>query len=285
MENRELSALIALLDDPDAEVYTQVCSRLLAYGTEIIPRLENAWERTMDPSVQKRIEEVVHKIQYKSLQKDFRTWAESNSSNLLNGAYLVTRYQYPTFDVKAADEKIERIRRTIWLELSHHLSPLEQINIFNHIFYTVLEFTPKASSQNYFIHRTLENKCGNGLMLGLLYLIIGQDLDIPVYGVSLPGRFFLTYAREPLQATDKDGALRGKLLFYINPLTRGTIYSRSELIMELKKVGERIEPSDLVPCDNKTIISLLLENLIDIYRQDALVSRMEEIRQLLRIIS
>ncbi len=285
MENKELSALIALLDDPDKEIFSHVSGKLLSYGSKIIPSLENAWEGSFDPVIQERIENIIHKIHFDALSNDFQYWADNNSDNLFDGACLVARYQYPNLDIKKLKDNLDRVKRTIWLELSHHLTPLEQINIFNHVFYTILEFSPKASSHNYFIHKTLENKCGNGLMLGILYLIVGHDLDMPIYGVNLPGRFILAYAKEPVNLHAPDEDVRGKMLFFINPLNRGAIFSRNELLTELHKIGEKAEPSDFVPCDNKVIINLLLENLIDVYKEDALVEKIEEIRQLQRIFS
>ena len=44
MSEREIDALIRLLDDGDAEVYQQVQSRILTLGKEVIPMLESAWE-------------------------------------------------------------------------------------------------------------------------------------------------------------------------------------------------------------------------------------------------
>ena len=174
MEHKELSALIALLDDPDKEVFSHVSCRLMSFGSRIIPTLESAWEGSFDPMLQERIEGIIHRIQFDNLTHEFSRWSSENSDDLFEGASLVSQYQYPEFDKKKLKDDLDRLKRTIWLELSHHLTPIEQVNIFNHVFYTILEFSPKASSRNFFIHKALENKCGNGLMMGVVYLIIAR---------------------------------------------------------------------------------------------------------------
>ena len=55
-ENKELSALFHLIDDPDEEVFGAVSNRIIDYGKGIIPNLENLWENTISEGIQERIE-------------------------------------------------------------------------------------------------------------------------------------------------------------------------------------------------------------------------------------
>ena len=43
---KEVTALFKLLDDPDAEVFSIISNRIMDYGNNIIPHLENEWENT-----------------------------------------------------------------------------------------------------------------------------------------------------------------------------------------------------------------------------------------------
>ena len=47
-ENREITALLHLIDDPDEDVYSTVSDKIISFGKEIIPNLENLWENKMD---------------------------------------------------------------------------------------------------------------------------------------------------------------------------------------------------------------------------------------------
>ena len=59
--NREISALFTLIDDPDTEVFTTVSERIISFGKEIIPNLEDLWENTPEENVQERIEKSIRK--------------------------------------------------------------------------------------------------------------------------------------------------------------------------------------------------------------------------------
>ena len=67
----EIKALISLLDDTDKDVYFHIEERLIGLGREVIPILEDAWSNAFDAVMQQRIEFIVHKIQYDSLNAIF----------------------------------------------------------------------------------------------------------------------------------------------------------------------------------------------------------------------
>src|SRR3954462_4108852 len=93
--NKEITALLRLIDDPDDEVYDTVASKLLNYGREIIPNLEQLWELTADEAVQERIELLIHRVHFHDLQQDFLEWSSAEHPELLRGAILVARFQFP----------------------------------------------------------------------------------------------------------------------------------------------------------------------------------------------
>src|ERR1700709_1550960 len=107
-EPKEIKALFALLDDPDEEVYNTVEERLMSYGTTIIPNLENLWENTISEEVQQRIEMIIHNIHYRDLTLEFTNW-KNGGTELLFGALLVAKYQYPDMQSILALQEIEKI--------------------------------------------------------------------------------------------------------------------------------------------------------------------------------
>jgi len=141
MENStEISALVKLLDDPDKEVFQLVAQRLLEHGLGAITFLENAWEESMDSLLQNRIEELVHRIQFISVKEDLNLWHQSGAFDLLRGALIINRYQYPDLDEQKIINKIEEIKREIWLGLQKEMSSIEKIKLFNHVFYNYFGF-------------------------------------------------------------------------------------------------------------------------------------------------
>ena len=68
MENEsEINALIQLLDDSDHEVYKHVHAKLLSYGPEVVPLLEQAWGSELNPAAHERLEDIIHEIQFEAL--------------------------------------------------------------------------------------------------------------------------------------------------------------------------------------------------------------------------
>ncbi len=157
MKRTEIAALLRLIDDPDQEVYDTVADRIMGYGQTMIPSLESLWETTADARVQQRIEHLIHQVQFQDLLEAFRQWAASPSEpDLLKGALLLSRYAYPDMNVPLTLQTIDRLRRNIWIELNHYLTPLEQVNVFNSILYNYYrlqgESITKAKPEHFFLN-------------------------------------------------------------------------------------------------------------------------------------
>ena len=138
MENSEIQALIRLLDDPDEKIYTQIETKLVSMGEEVIPYLESAWEHeSWGISFQDRIENIIHTIQFEQVKERLSNWGINGTHDLLKGMILVAQYQYPDLDENRIYEKIEKIEKDIWLELNEALTALEKVRIINHILFEV----------------------------------------------------------------------------------------------------------------------------------------------------
>jgi hypothetical protein len=174
-ETREMNALFTLIDDPDEEVYSTVSEKIVAFGKNIIPNLEHLWETTLSEDVQERIEMIIHHLHFTDLTNDFIEWRDSAYHDLLFGALLVSKYQYPELHTTPVLQDIEKIRRNVWLELNNFLTPLEQANVLSSIVYNYYKL--KGVEVNYeqpddfFIHKVLESKKGNALTNGIIYQV------------------------------------------------------------------------------------------------------------------
>ncbi|MDB5239709.1 MAG: hypothetical protein JWP57_334, partial [Spirosoma sp.] len=74
MKDNELKALISLLDDADKEIVEHVEQRIRQMGGQMIPLLETEWEGSFNPDLQKRIEEIIHDLQYEMVLDRMRDW-------------------------------------------------------------------------------------------------------------------------------------------------------------------------------------------------------------------
>jgi len=286
MTKKEITALISLLDDPDDQVFRQISMKFLSLGQEVIPVLEDAWEHSFDTLIQNRIENIIHQIQFDLIKDALKDWAQPDDQNLLEGALLIARYQYPDIDIAKIHKQIAQIKQDVWLELNEYLTALEKVKIINHILFEVHNFSGNTTNyhapQNSYINNVLESKKGNPLLLSIIYTIVAQSLEIPVYGVNLPEHFILCYVDvEHMGVPSAEGENGTNVLFYINPFSKGAIFGQKEVdafLMQLK-----LPPLTMYyePCSNLEIIKRLLRNLIASYEKLGYPDKSEELKGLL----
>ena len=261
IENREISALFNLLDDPDLEVFEKVSERIVSIGRGIIPNLENLWENSADATVQERIEMVIHKLHFADLQSAFKEWRDG-ACGLLQGALLVSQYAYPELVLAPSLQEIEKMRRNIWLELNSYLTPLEQVNVISGILYSYSKI--RGNEVNYemqddfLITKLLETKKGNAITCGILYLVLCDMLDLPIKAINIPRQFILGYFENPLQFADTGKQKSEKINFYVDPLN-GQVYSQKDVENYFKRISVPPTVSYYRPLTNIRIIQHLLE--------------------------
>lgn len=289
MDKQELNALLSLLDDPDTDVFLQVREKLLSIGEKAIPALENVWEQSFDTTIQTKIEGIIHNIQFNTTAQSLKEWASTSEQNLLTGALLIAKYQYPDLNEDKLKRHIQQIRQDVWLELNDKLTALEQVKILNHILFEVHNFSGNTQNyhapQNSYINNVLESKKGNPLLLSLVYLIVAQDLKIPIYGVNLPEHFVLCYkdVHQLMSVKTKRDAemIELGILFYINPFSRGAVFGKKQLEIYLKKMNLEPNSQHYQPCSNLEMVKRLLRNLIFSYKKLGYVEKQDELQKLL----
>jgi regulator of sirC expression with transglutaminase-like and TPR domain len=285
MSLKEVIALITLLDDPDEDIYSQVKNRFVTLGPPAIPHLETAWENSFEAIMQKRIESIIHTIQFESLQNALQTWANEDQEDLLKGILIIARYQYPDLDENKIKKQLAQIKHDVWLELQEDLTALEKVKIINHILFEVHQFSGNITNyhapQNSFINTVLESKKGNPLMLSVVYMLICKELNIPVYGINLPQHFVLSYVNDYANLIDVNNkTLSNNILFYVNPFSKGLIFNQKDIDQFLKQLNLEPEPKYYLPCSNLDIIKRCLSNLIFSYEKLGYPEKVRELKKL-----
>ena len=278
---REIQALINLIDDPDEIIYTQVRDRILSFGTPVVPVLERAWEiDDLGDLFRTRVEDILHSIHLANVYERLTTWVEGGGEDLLEGALIICRYRYPDLDEHRVKARLSAIRQDIWLELNDHLTAFEKVRVFNHILFQVHGF--KGNKRNYhapqncYLNEVLDARKGNPLSLAIIYQVLAEDLNLPMRGVNLPNHFVLAYLEEP-PASDKEP--RG-ILFYVNAFSQGDILGRHEIDEFLAKLNLPKQEGFYQPCSNIDTIRRQLNNLVHSYEKQNDTERAAELKDL-----
>jgi regulator of sirC expression with transglutaminase-like and TPR domain len=286
----EVIALITLLDDPDEDVYSQVKDRFVTLGAPAIPHLETAWENSFDAIMQRRIESIIHSIQFGSLINAMKKWASEEQEDLLKGILLVARYQYPDLDEGKIHKALQQVKQDVWLELHDDLTALEKVRILNHIIFDVHAFSGNITNyhapQNSFINTVFESKKGNPLMLSVIYILICKELNIPVYGINLPQHFVLAYVNDYANLIDTSNkTLSNNILFYINPFSKGLVFQQKDIDQFLKQLNLDPLPAYYLPCSNQDVVRRCISNLVFSYEKLGYPEKVHELKKLEEVLA
>lgn len=286
-QNREISALFTLIDDPDEEVFTTISQRIVHYGKGIIPNLEDLWENTLNEEVQERIELLIHRLHYSDLVTDIKEWNNSAYHDLLFGALLVSKFQYPDLQTTPVLQDIEKIRRNVWLELNSFLTPLEQANVITSIIYNYYNLkgveVAYTNPDDFFIHKVLQSKKGNALSNGILYLVLAELLDIPVKAINIPKQFVLAFFSNDYDPATYNGHPQNKIQFYVDATT-GQPFSHKDVENYFKRISVPPTPSYFKPLTHRRIIQMLLEELAKCFDDSTKAYKQKELIELAQLL-
>ncbi|HVV06422.1 MAG TPA: transglutaminase family protein [Puia sp.] len=287
-ETKEIKALFHLIDDPDQEVFDSVTNRIVSYGRGIIPNLENLWENTISGEVQERIELLIHKLHYHDLTEDFIRWKNNSYQDLLTSALLVAKFQYPDLITTPILQEVEKLRRNIWLELNSYLTPLEQVNVLTSILYSYygLKGTEVAYQQpdEFLINKLIETKRGNSIANGILYLLLGELLDIPVKAINIPRQFVLAYIKPTYDENPERLSPQQRIEFFIDPMS-GQVFSHKDVDSYFKRVSVPPVASYFKPLSHNRIIQTTLEEFSKCFDDERNAYKQKELLELAKLLN
>lgn len=279
-----------MIDDPDKVVYEHVRDRLIAAGPDVLPYLETSWRKeNYNISIQERVDDIIASIQFEATYAAMQHWLQSNDRDLLEGALIVASYLDPFLNKKDVRDYLDYLERQVWTEYSYKMTALEQIYLLNKVFFQQEGFTGDSKDYhapcNSIITDVIALRKGNPLSLAVLYTIVGQRLDIPVYGVNLPGHFVVAYTMQNhFSHLHQSSKHTGEVLFYVNPFHKGRIFDYEEVDVFLKKL--KIEPklSHFMPCTNSTIVKRMLSNLEYAFNKSQKDQKASEVRKIKNLL-
>lgn len=275
MEQKELKALISLLDDQDEYIFTHVEEKLLSLGDEVIEQLEREWEQNLNPLVQQRIENIIHRKQFVVLKDRLTDWLEHKQEDLLYGMWVIATFQYPDLEIDVLREQIENLFYEAWKKGKELSEPIEKVRLLNDLLYTKYHFSTNAKNfhapHNSMLNEVLEKKKGNPISLAVIYLLIAQRMRLPIYGVNLP-KLFVLICQAPNDT------------FYINTNNRGLTFSREDIKLFLEQLKLAPKEQFFQPCSHLDIITRVLRNLEFSFVKLGNTELTQDIRELLTLV-
>lgn len=274
-ETNQQSALLYLLEDPDEQVFQQIKSKLVTLGDEMIPKLEEKWESSANELVQERIEDILQLINFRTFRYKLEHWVNSSENDLLSGVLLACEYAYPNLN----NEDILMTIRNIVSEIEEAidgLSARKSIKVFNQIFFTEYGFRvvnkERMTLHSFFPSQLISSRKGEVIAVGIVYLLIAKELDLPINMLNVPKEKCL------LSFVDN----KKNKNYFIDPAKRGVILSKKEV--ERRFFDDKVlDWFTLHPLSNIDIITLLFVSISKLY-ESGTHKKGEEINQILRVL-
>ena len=125
-----------------------------------------------------------------------------NKIDLIETLLLISRHWDKTINVEAMRLELENLTASVKERLGPNPTPQTVVETLRKVIhkdygYRYTESVDRAGiprdTAELFIHGLLKNKRGYCMNLSLLYLMLGEKLGLPLYGVALPNHFFVRY--------------------------------------------------------------------------------------------
>lgn len=284
--NKELDALISLIDEPNEEMYLAIRNKISGYGIEAIPVLEEAWLSSKNDENAHRLEDLIDEIRFNDLYHELKSWAEFQSNDLIKAFMLISKFRFPDLDEDKYYAELDKLKQDVWLEINDNLTALEKVKVINHVLFDIHHYrglapSKKSTLNTFFINELMDTKTGNAITLGIIFIAIAQHLGIPVFGVDLPRHFILAYMDDMIPMKDVEDYKESDILFYLNAMNRGAVFTQNEIELFLKQMKIELKDEYFLPCNNRIIIRRLISEMIKSYKEENKFEKAEILEQLL----
>lgn len=283
IENNEFEHLVKLLDDEDEKIYSNIKDRFISFGDQSSDYLKQ-YLNDENILIKKRANEIFSILNFENIAEKFRVVSLKNENEILEEAiFLLASFEYPGVDFNDYKKELDKMALDIELRFLENntgrkrLETLEMLNTVNN--YLFFEKGFKGNAVNYYdpdnsyLNKVMDTKLGIPVSLSILYLLISKRLDLPIFGISLPGHFIVKYS-DPEEE------------YFIDPFNNGVIISMKEAKEFIKKIGMSQKNFDSIPylknsSDKETILRVM-RNLVEIYKKqsdDLKSSQLEKLMQ------
>lgn len=252
----QIKALIKLLSDENAKIAKTVGEKLVEIGDPAIPLLLEA--EIEQPEMAQRIEGVLDEIRGGRLEEELRRLQDGDEDHLdlERGAFLFARYAYPGLDVSAYVRTLDAMAQEVRERLGARVSGEEAVKTLGRYLFTEQGF--RGNTKNYYepdnsyLNRVLDRRTGIPISLSVLYLLIGKRLNLPVFGVGMPGHFLVKFEAE-------------RYKMFVDCFNAGALLTEKDCQRFLMQAGYGFEDRYLQPSPTRAILIRMLKNLVAVY--------------------
>lgn len=271
----QIRALIRLLSDEDDRIVRTISGRLIDIGPSAVPLLQEA--EIEQPEMADRIASVLEEIRGGKLEDELTELAAlpDDAMSLETGALLIARYAYPTLDVARYHDQLDTMAAEVRARIGQRASGEEAVNALNRYLFTEQGF--KGNTKNYYevensyLNCVMDRRVGIPISLSVVYLLIGQRLAFPLFGIGMPGHFLVKYESD-------------RYKIFIDCFNGGALLTEKNCARFLTEAGYGFEEKYLEKSQVRAILSRMLKNLLAIYAKAGDEVKMARLTKFIEIL-
>lgn len=273
----ELRALISLLDDEDDFTRLAAEQKVSELGGRVEPLLREA-AAVGSESLKDAATGLLRSIAFPEFLDVLSEFASRPNAqiDLEEGAFLLTRMEYPMLDETPYRRKLDRWGKRVEARLSGDESPTVQVTELNEVIFEDIGF--KSCHEDYydpddsFLNRVIDRKRGIPLTLSVAYMLVAKRAKIPLLGVGMPGHFLVKHAN-----SRRD--------LFIDPFNGGQLLTYHDCRQFLMKSGYGFWKGYLSPVSSRAILVRMMRNLQLVHSERHESERVERVSRALKILA
>lgn len=273
----EISSLIRLLDDRDSYVTDRVGDRLVEWGTQAVPLLEVA-SRGENPTLKSRALEILERLAPLQLAEDFRELTKGSPGeeiDLEQGVLLLMRFGHPSASPRHVRQQLDTLAEGLAPRITPKMPAAQVVDQLTDYLFHQQGFHGNQDNysdpDNSYFDSILKNKTGLPITLSVLCMLIGQRLQLPIVGISLPYHFVVQYnSADPI-------------LF--DPFHKGRLLTPEKCSEMVQGFGVNFEPEFLAPVNHREIMARMIQNLAIAYQKLGEEDKVESLEGFSKILT
>lgn len=254
-DSARIDALVTLLADDDPKVGETIAQHLKEIGAAALPALEDA-AGSPNPLLGARARTLVGDLKRDATVTAIGAFGRHDPVPLERGLLLVSRLHTPDLDTGACASRLDRMAEDLMLRLDPGDGVDALIAGLARYLHQDQGFAANTDDyydvNNSYLHTLLETRRGIPISLSCLYVLIAERLNLPFYGVGMPGHFLVRYH------DGHDSRI-------VDPYGRGRVLDREGCTALLRGLGLNYDERYLEPVSSRYILERTLKNLIAIY--------------------
>jgi regulator of sirC expression with transglutaminase-like and TPR domain len=241
------------------------------------PHYRQVVERIREPEVAGEARLFLEEDRLERLLSDFRLLAaQGDALDLERGAYLLCTLAFPNLAERDIQDPLDQMATELdGLLDAEETSPTREVTLVRHFIFQEMGF--RGNERNYydpdnsFLNRVLERRVGIPISLSCVYILVSERLDLPVYGIGLPGHFIVAHASGPAP-------------IFIDPFHGGRLLSRADCIELVRQRGIGFQDAFLSPTSPRHILARMMVNLMNVYSEQGATGRAQWLGRVAQIL-